>query len=90
MGLGLNWQRLSYASLALTGVWVGIVYVAWREYRRAFRDSIGSRVIAPGTIRAELADTATIETLVDELAHPEEQSVLYAIEMLDALDSGIW
>ena len=85
-GLGLDWHRLSYASLALTGVWVGIVYVAWREYRRAFRDSIGSRVIAPGTIRTELADTATIETLVDELAHPEEQSVLYAIEMLDALD----
>jgi ATP:ADP antiporter, AAA family len=85
-GLGLDWQRLSYASLALTGVWVGIVYVAFREYRRAFRDSIGSRVIAPGTIRTDLADTATIETLVEELSHPEEQSVLYAIEMLDALD----
>ena len=85
-GFGLDWQHLSYASLALTGVWVGVVYVAWREYRRAFRDSIGSRVIAPGTIRTELADTATIETLVEELAHPEEQSVLYAIEMLDALD----
>lgn len=85
-GLGLDWQRLSYASLTLTGVWVGIVFVAWREYRRAFRDSIVSRVIAPGTIRTELADTATIETLVEELSHPEEQAVLYAIEMLDALD----
>jgi AAA family ATP:ADP antiporter len=85
-GFGLDWQRLSYASLAMTGVWVGVVYVAWREYRRAFRDSIGSRAIAPGAIRTELADTATIETLVEELSHPDEPAVLYAIEMLDALD----
>ena len=48
-GLGLDWRRLSYASLAMTGIWVGIVFVAWREYRRAFRDSIGSRAIAPGS-----------------------------------------
>ncbi|HKH71185.1 MAG TPA: HEAT repeat domain-containing protein [Vicinamibacterales bacterium] len=85
-GLGLDWRRLSYASLAMTGIWVGIVFVAWREYRRAFRDSIGSRAIAPGTIRTDLADTATIETLVEELSHPDEPAVLYAIEMLDALD----
>ncbi len=85
-GFGLDWRRLSYASLAMTGVWVGIVYVAWREYRRAFRDSIVSRAIAPGTIRTDLADTATIETLVEELSHPDEPAVLYAIEMLEALD----
>ena len=85
-GLGLDWRRLSYASLAMTGIWVGIVFVAWREYRRAFRASIGSRAIAPGTIRTDLADTATIETLVEELSHPDEFAVLYAIEMLDALD----
>jgi ATP:ADP antiporter, AAA family len=85
-GLGLDWRRLSYASLAMTGVWVGIVFVAWREYRRAFRNSIGSRAIAPGTIRTDLADTATIETLVEELSHPDEPAVLYAIEMLEALD----
>jgi ATP:ADP antiporter, AAA family len=85
-GFGLDWRRLSYASLAMTGVWVGIVFVAWREYRRAFRDSIGSRAIAPGAIRTDLADTATIETLVEELSHPDEPAVLYAIEMLEALD----
>ena len=55
-GLGLDWRRLSYASLAMTGIWVGIAFVAWREYRRAFRASIGSRAIAPGTIRTDLAD----------------------------------
>jgi AAA family ATP:ADP antiporter len=85
-GLGLDWRRLSYASLAMTGIWVGVVFVAWREYRRAFRNSIGSRAIAPGAIRTDLADTVTIETLVEELSHPDEPAVLYAIEMLEALD----
>ena len=31
-GLGLDWRRLSYASLAMTGLWVGIALVARREY----------------------------------------------------------
>ena len=33
-GLGLDWRSLSYASLGMTGIWVGIVFIAWREYRR--------------------------------------------------------
>jgi AAA family ATP:ADP antiporter len=85
-GLALDWRRLSYASLAMTAVWMAVALLAWREYRRAFRASISSRTIAPGTIRTELADSATIETLVEELSHPDERAVLYAIEMLDALD----
>jgi AAA family ATP:ADP antiporter len=85
-GFGLDWRRLSYASLVMTAVWMAVALMAWREYRRAFRDSIGSRAIPPGTIRTDLADTATIETLVEELSHPDEPAVLYAIEMLDALD----
>ena len=33
-----------------------------------------------------MADAATIETLVEELSNPDESAVLYAIEMLEALD----
>src|SRR4029434_8359312 len=85
-GLALDWRRLSYGSLVMTAVWIAVALVAWREYRRAFRASIGSRTIAPGTLRTELADAATIETLVEELSHPDEAAVLYAIDMLEALD----
>ena len=84
-GLGLDWRSLSYASLVMTAVWIAVALLAWREYLRAFRASIGARTIAPGTIRTEV-DPATIETLVEELSHPDEQAVLYAIEMLEALD----
>ena len=37
-------------------------------------------------MRIDVADPATIETLVEELANPDEASVLYAIEMLETLD----
>jgi len=85
-GLGLDWRTLSYASLVMTAIWIAVALLAWREYLRAFRASIGSRAIAPGTMRAEVADPATIETLVEELSHPDETAVLYAIDMLEALD----
>ena len=48
--------------------------------------SIGARAIAPETVRTNVADAATIETLVEELSNPDESAVLYAIDMLEALD----
>jgi HEAT repeat protein/CRP-like cAMP-binding protein len=85
-GFGLDWRQLSYASLFVTASWVGIALIAWREYLRAFRASIMSRDIAPATIRTEVADAATIEALVEELSSPDDRAVLYAIDLLEALD----
>jgi AAA family ATP:ADP antiporter len=85
-GLGLDWHQLSYASLFVTAGWVAMALIAWREYLRAFRASIISRDIAPATIRTDVADAATIEALVEELSSPDERAVLYAIDLLDALD----
>jgi ATP/ADP translocase/CRP-like cAMP-binding protein len=85
-GLGLDWRRLSYASLVVMAVWVLTAIVARRGYLRAFRESIGARGIAPTLVRAEAADAATIETLVEELSNPDESAVLYAIDMLEAFD----
>jgi ATP:ADP antiporter, AAA family len=85
-GLGLDWRQLSYGSLLMTAAWVAMALVAWREYLRAFRASIVSREIAPATIRTEVADAATIEALVEELSSPDERAVLYAIDLLEALD----
>ena len=39
-----------------------------------------------GEIRLDTADLYTIETLVEELAHPEPTRVLYAIDLLESLD----
>ena len=85
-GLGLDWHQLSYASLFVTAGWVAMALIAWREVLQAFRASIISRDIAPATIRTDVADAATIEALVEELSSPDERAVLYAIDLLDALD----
>jgi AAA family ATP:ADP antiporter len=84
-GLSLDWQQLSYASLVMMALWVLIALRARREYLRTFRQSIETHAIAPEAVRLDLADAATIETLVEELSHPDETHVLYAIDMLDAL-----
>ncbi len=85
-GLGLNWQQISYASLAVMALWVVTAVRARREYLASFRRSIERREVEAVAARPELADPATVEALVEELAHPDEQRVLYAIDLLEALD----
>jgi HEAT repeat protein/CRP-like cAMP-binding protein len=85
-GLNLDWQRLSLASLTLMIVWVFMAQRARREYLSAFRRSIEQHTVAPADIRSTQADLQTIETLVEELAHPDERRVLYAIDLLESLE----
>ena len=85
-GLGLNWQQISYASLAVMALWVVTAVRARREYLATFRRSIERREVEAAAARPDLADPATVETLVEELAHPDEQRVLYAIDLLEALN----
>ena len=82
----IPWPSLSYISLGLVGLWVVAAIVARREYLRAFRRSLDTRDIEPSSVRVAVADAATIEALVEELAHPDEATVLYAIDMLEMLD----
>jgi AAA family ATP:ADP antiporter len=85
-GFGWDWQRLSYASLAMVGLWVVTANLARKEYLRSFRRSIEREEIEPAELRFTNPDPASIETLVSELAHPEPRRVLYAIELLDSMD----
>ena len=85
-GLGLNWQQISYASLAVMALWVVTAVRARREYLASFRRSIERREVEASAARPDLADPATVEALVEELAHPDEQRVLYAIDLLEALE----
>ena len=85
-GLGLDWRQLSYASLAITGLWIAVALRAQREYLRSFRASIDARAITPDVVATSTAEAATVETLVEELSNPDPVGVLYAIEMLEALD----
>ncbi len=85
-GLGWDWQRLSYASLAMVGLWVLTANLARKEYLRSFRRSIEHQEVKPAELRFNNPDPSSIETLVSELAHHEPRRVLYAIELLDSMD----
>ncbi len=86
VGLGLSWQQLSWASLAMIGLWVAATIRARREYRLIFRRSLDQQVVAPEAVRLNEADLSTIETLVEEQGHPSPRHVLYAIDMLESLN----
>ena len=85
-GFALSWQQLSYASLTLTVLWVVMAIRAKREYLAVFRRSIERRDVQPAEIGVTTADLQSIETLIEELGHPDEARVLYAIELLESLD----
>jgi ATP:ADP antiporter, AAA family len=85
-GLHLDWQRLSYASLAVTGLWIYMSLRARKGYLTAFRQSIERRDVVPDDVRLNGGDLSTIETLVQELSQPDPARVVYAIDMLESLD----
>ena len=85
-GLHLDWQRLSYASLVMTALWIVMALRARREYLQSFRRSLESRVIEARDLRMPGADLSTIETLVQELSNIDPARVVYAIDMLESLD----
>lgn len=85
-GLGLGWQKLSCASIAITGIWIIMALRAKHGYQAAFRQSLENRDMKPAEIRLEIADLSTIEILIQELASPDDRRVLYAIDLLESLD----
>ncbi len=85
-GLALNWQKLSYVSVAVAVVWVVVALRASRRYKATLRHSIATREIKPAEITPAVGDPSTIEELVLELASPDERRVLYAIDILESLD----
>jgi AAA family ATP:ADP antiporter len=85
-GLHFTWQQLSYASLTMTAVWIVAAIAAKRGYLRAFRQSIARKDVAPQDVRLTVADLQTVETLMGELADPDETRVIYAIDILESLD----
>lgn len=85
-GLNLHWTQLTFATFVLVGIWFVMAVRAKRAYLEAFRRSIEAGDVKPDQIRLQVADLSTVETLVEELAHPDERRVLYAIDVLESLD----
>ncbi|MGB2715842.1 MAG: Npt1/Npt2 family nucleotide transporter [Vicinamibacterales bacterium] len=85
-GFNFSWQQISWASLAVMVVWIVTAIRAKRGYVAAFRQSLEQRVMEPEKVTLGSIDLTTIETLVQELAHPDPARVVYAIDVLESLD----
>ena len=83
---GLEWRQLSVVSIAMVGIWIYTAIKARQGYLASFRQTLQRQGVEPKEVRLSVADLSTVETLVEELAHPDEQRVLYAIDVLESLD----
>jgi AAA family ATP:ADP antiporter len=81
-----TWWQLSYLSLGVALLWIWMALRARGEYLRTFRQSLVTRDVQASELRLNVADLTTIETLVQELAHPDPARVIYAIDVLESLD----
>jgi AAA family ATP:ADP antiporter len=85
-GLNLSWPQISYASIVVMAVWIALALRAKRGYMVAFRASLGTENVQPQDLKRAEADLLTIETLVEELGHPDARHVLHAIDLLEGFD----
>jgi ATP/ADP translocase/HEAT repeat protein/CRP-like cAMP-binding protein len=85
-GLALEWYQLSFVSAGLAIIWYFMAFRAKREYLASFRRSIEQRVVKPEEVRLSGSELSTVESLVQELAHPDPARVVYAIDVLESLD----
>ena len=85
-GLGLHWPQLSLATVTLVGFWLWVAGRAREDYVSSMRQGLERQLVDAAEMRVGVADLTTVETLLEELAHPEAQRVLYAIDVLESLD----
>ena len=85
-GLALAWYQLSFVSVGLAVIWYVMAFRAKREYLMSFRRSLDQGVMKPDEMRLSGSELSTVETLVQELAHPDPARAIYAIDVLESLD----
>ncbi|MBI2504666.1 MAG: HEAT repeat domain-containing protein [Candidatus Latescibacteria bacterium] len=80
--LGLGYAQLSWISLGLVALWVGLTLRSRRAYVDAFRQALEWRELDPGEFTVSLAEAEALRSLMAVLDSSNERRVGYALEML--------
>jgi len=80
--LGMGYAQLSWVSLALVALWVGLALRSRKAYVDTFRQALEGRVLDPGEFTVSLAEAQVLRHLLAILDSPNERRVAYALEML--------
>lgn len=85
-GVSLAWPQLSFVTLLLVAGWLVMAVRAKTRYVTSVRKGFEEHSLAPADVTIDVTDLTTVETLLEELGHPDEKHVLYAIDVLESLD----
>ena len=80
--IGVSYQHLSFISLVVVALWLAVVLRGRRAYVDAFRQAIERRDIDPSEYTVDIAEAATLDSLVKALDSQHEGRLTYALDML--------
>jgi AAA family ATP:ADP antiporter len=83
-------SRVSLINMVTLAVWVGIASGVRREYLTALRQAIDRRTLDPDRTAAGVLDATTTQVLAQALQRPEEQQVLYGLNLFDMGREASW
>jgi ATP/ADP translocase/HEAT repeat protein len=79
---GLGAVQLTWVTLPLIGVWVGVAAVAYRLYLKTLRDSLQQHRLDLEHASTPPLDRATSEMLADRLEAVDPEEILYALDLM--------
>jgi AAA family ATP:ADP antiporter len=79
-------REMAILSSALIALWMGVTFSLRREFRSSVRRLIRTRDVEPEEMIVRHLDAATRAELRDALRSDDENSVLYALTLLDGVD----
>ncbi|MFQ5604315.1 MAG: Npt1/Npt2 family nucleotide transporter [bacterium] len=84
---GLSVAQIGVLSLVLILVWLVLTFATYKEYVNSFRQALARRSIDADLLTVSIKDTKTIDTLIEYLKSENERQVVYALQLLESVDS---
>jgi ATP:ADP antiporter, AAA family len=85
--LGFSVQQISGVVLLLLIAWLGIAFLARKEYVNAFRQALQRRRINLDELTTTIDDPATVDVLKSSLGSDNDRTVAYALDMMQSVKS---
>lgn len=86
--LGLGLRGMAFIAAVLIAIWIGVTATMRREFRTSVRRLISVRDVEPRELIIRHLDSGTRQELREALCSEDENTVLYALELLEDVDRG--
>ena len=86
----LSISQLSLLVCGMICLWIYLSLTIRQEYLNTFRLALEKKTIEPETLRISITDSATLKPILGVLESPDERHVLYAMSLLEDVDTSLW